>query len=270
MILEQMRNIMSKSGGFNMGRGEPVPKDLNIQIALGLIDNCQSFTSGGYNPSVSNSAETIWNIGGLYIPPASADVMQIVSDDAADTLAGTGLRQIKIYGLDENWININETVDMNGVSVKETIKVFLRVFKAEGVTAGTGLTNAGTITIKHKSEAKTLSQLNPGMTISCGAIFCVPADNIAIITGMYASLGVTRGKDVLIYFQIHDVANSIYRRLCPTILPEYASKDITIKQPLVLQEKTDLHMVAKASLVGTIPVSIVLSVMIIPAIYANI
>ena len=102
----------------------------------------------GYNANIaSNVSETISDVSsGVYAFPAAAGIVTVTSSSvAADTSAGTGARTVKITGLDANYNQSFQTITLTA-GVGTTTTNFLRIFRAEVVTAGSGGANAGTLT----------------------------------------------------------------------------------------------------------------------------
>ena len=88
---------------------------------------------------------------GLFPFPASAVATTIVSGSANDAVAGTGAQTAMVYGLDANLNEIRETVSLNGATPVNLVNQYLRVNRVEVLTAGSGLTNAGIISVKQSS-----------------------------------------------------------------------------------------------------------------------
>lgn len=72
----------------------------------------------------------------------------MLSDSVNDTAAGTGARTVFISGLDSNYDVISETVTLNGTSAVQTVRSYLRVNSFLIMSAGSGKTNAGSITLR--------------------------------------------------------------------------------------------------------------------------
>jgi hypothetical protein len=132
---------------------------------------------------------------------ATAAKLDVSSSSVADTNTGpgTGANKVLIVGLDANYALQTEEVLLNGQTVVQTAKSFLRVFAAEVTRAGTGLVNAGDIHIYRTGEGGTPSGGVPP-TITSGAIkllvgygfmgsgmFTVPAGYRARLRGLVLS-----------------------------------------------------------------------------------
>ena len=96
----------------------------NTSVLLG-----QSLLLTGFNDDVDTASvpEDIWPQGGQIVFPSVAAVVDIVSDSALDTAAGTGARSVLVSGVDNNLNIISETVILNGVVAVATIQLFLFV-----------------------------------------------------------------------------------------------------------------------------------------------
>lgn len=143
----------------------------------------------GFNADV-DAAEDIWDGGGTYSWPAAAAATTIVSTDAADTSDGTGARTVKVYGLDSNYLEISETVTLNGTTAVTLSNQYLRCHRAKILTTGTGGVNAGDLQIKH--AATVIAQISAGYGQTLMAIYTVPADfNYAELAQWYNTVGRT-------------------------------------------------------------------------------
>ena len=119
----------------------------DLQVAKGLVPGTTGLFKFGFNADIDQTEETVWDAGGLYTYPASALAMTIVSSNANDTSAGTGARTVRVIGLDANYAEVTQTVSLNGTTTVSIPTSLIRVYRAFVVTAGSGNTAAGTITI---------------------------------------------------------------------------------------------------------------------------
>lgn len=162
----------------------------DIRAAQGRATGIRTLHKFGRNLDVDTAAaEDLWNQGGDYTFPAAAEVVDVVSDDANDTSAGTGARTLTIEGLDANYAEISETISMNGVTPVATSAAFLRVFRAYVATAGTNLTNAGTITGDNTTSSNVLLNIQPDEGQTLLGVYTVPANCQLLMTRFYTSAG---------------------------------------------------------------------------------
>ena len=137
----------------------------------------------GYNAD-SDTGDDVWSGSAAYTGFLTAAVtIEAISSATADTAAGTGARTIRVEGLDANWNFQTADITMAGQSASSaTTESFIRVFRAFVTSAGTGATNAGTVTIRVSSAGASLAVISitePGQTTQ--AIFTVPAKHVGVL-----------------------------------------------------------------------------------------
>ena len=90
-------------------------------VALGKTGGNEAWNIFGYNTAAGTSLRAMWYRSADYVFPSAAQIMQVKSTDAADTM------NLLIQGLDANYDRISETVTLAGTSVVSTTKEFLRI-----------------------------------------------------------------------------------------------------------------------------------------------
>jgi len=108
-------------------------------VALGKTGGNEAWNIFGYNTDAGTDLRAMWYRGDTtdYVFPSAAQIMQIKSTEAADTM------NLLIQGLDANYDRISETVTLAGTSIVSTTNEYLRLNGAI-ILAGS---NAGTIDI---------------------------------------------------------------------------------------------------------------------------
>lgn len=120
-------------------------EDFHLQVARGQVQGHRAVTFGGFNTDIDQVWETIWADGTLTFP-AAATVMKISSSSAADVnTSGTGAWKVLISGLDAQYNEISETVNLNGQTAVNTTKEYFKVNGFAVTAVGTGGTAAGNI-----------------------------------------------------------------------------------------------------------------------------
>lgn len=173
-----------------------------FQVSLGQFPKYSAQNKFGYNNSVGTTQEEVWNVGGIEAYLSTAETMNIVSTDTNDDgdPAGTGAQTLTIYGLDNNWMEINETVTLNGTTNVTTTNSYLRVFRMIVNSAGATGSNVGTITATASSAASVHAQINPTDNQTLKINFSSPANKYALIT--HAEIGTAKSDDCEIRFKI--------------------------------------------------------------------
>jgi hypothetical protein len=170
-----------------------VTEPFELQVSRGQITGHSTALVSGTLPTLGTTQATVWNPGGIYVYPSTAQVMVVASTSANDAAAGTGARTVVVQGLDANYNQIQETVTLNGQTGVNTTNSFLRVTHMYVATAGTGLAAAGTISV----GTGTVTAGVPAVVYlnylkqsgATSAIWTVPAGYTAYITAIQSSSG---------------------------------------------------------------------------------
>jgi hypothetical protein len=117
------------------------------EVALGNIPNYSVVNKYGVNSDVDTAAdEDIWSVGGLWVPPTTARLHDIASTSINDDSVGTGVQTIRVYGLNESFVETNEDIIMNGTTNVPTVNTYTAIFRMKSLTVGSGGVPAGNIT----------------------------------------------------------------------------------------------------------------------------
>lgn len=115
-----------------------------LSIAMGSIPGAKSVSKFGTNTSVGTAPEYIWEQGNgwFYLPVATT--LEVASSSVNDVMtSGSGAWSIVIEGLDANYNEIEETVELNGQTPVLTTLEFLYVNRVYIGTVLPGLQAAG-------------------------------------------------------------------------------------------------------------------------------
>jgi len=163
--------------------------DFTFDVAKGNIPGHSSINKFGHNPAVATGGEDVWSGGGTYaFYPDTACGMELVSDSATDDSAGTGARSVQVFGLDSNWLEINETVIADGDTVRPLANKYIRMYRAKVLTAGTGETNAGNIAIRIVGASDTGAFIAAGDGQTQQAIYTIPGGKTGYIVKWYVAM----------------------------------------------------------------------------------
>lgn len=157
-------------------------------IAEGNVSGHTPYTKIGYNADVDNVEEDVWSTGGKYVFPTAEMQMEVVSSNAADAAAGTGIQQVTIYYLDDAFAEKSETVTLDGTTpVATTATDIYRVNAIRAARVGTGGKAAGTIDVRHLDNTPIYRSISAGQTRGRGLIDTVPAGKTVYITDVNIS-----------------------------------------------------------------------------------
>ena len=209
----------------------------NIQIARGLVKGVYSVNKFGYNSDVpSNAFETVWDGSNLYTYVSTPGVATVTSTDTSGDNGGT----VQVFGLDNNYNLVDETLTIGGAAGSVTFK---RVFRAVMLTANTGTTNEGTISVTVDSVA--VAKIVPGNAQTLMAIYTIPANKI----GYLLQLDVGSSKDLENEIQVvvrNGVSGNVWQtKSFITTRGGFLEKNYLL--PVEIDEKHDIEVRAKAS-----------------------
>lgn len=184
---------------FNQG-GAAYVADFGWAVAEGGFEGYGYSSKFGRNSDVDTGNEDVWEGGGDYTGhPVSftPETVDVSSDDANDTSAGTGARTVRIHGLKTTSSTAYETEDitLNGTTNVTSTNTWWRVNRVEVLTAGSGATNAGVITVHSTTTtANVFAAVAAGYGQSTVAAYTVPSGCQAQIIGLNISMGRANGS----------------------------------------------------------------------------
>lgn len=187
--------------------------------------------------------------------PSEAGKVQCSSSSANDTLAGTGARKIVITGLDANYDEIVEEVELAGQTGALTTKDFIRINGAYVSAVGTGLKNAGNIWLSvagttltagvPQGDANKLGIIATGDNKSAMAWATVPNGHRAHISCALVSVGADKVGEISFWAQ--EFGSTLQRGGGIELKSSPAFSSFCRN----FEEKTDLIVQGKAALAST-------------------
>lgn len=134
--------------------------------------------------------------------------MSISSTDSTDNTSGVGARSVTLIGLDENYEEQTETVNMHasdGTTEVLSTNSYLRIVRVIVETAGSNNANAGRIEVR-QYDPNTAKAGTPQAIISIGtnqtqlAVYTVPSGKSAYVTGAQLCGSMGNNDSMLIGF----------------------------------------------------------------------
>lgn len=163
-------------------------KDFGLEVAKGNIAGHKCVNKFGRNSDIDTGStpEDVWDGSSLWLAPTVTRIHDIASSSASDASAGTGVRTVRVYGL-QSWSNkeTSEDVIMNGVSNVPTVSSYVIIHRMESLTAGSGGTNAGIITATAQTDGTVTAQIGIGFGQTLMAIYGVPNTQNLFLTNYY-------------------------------------------------------------------------------------
>lgn len=166
---------------------ELLERESLTDIALGLVDGVSLRRKFGRNAEINTGTvpEDLWAGGGLYTgQPTSltAEKVTLSSDDVNDTLLGTGARTVRLEGLDTDLLFQTEELELDGLTLVESVKIYRRLSRAQVLTAGTLGHNVGTLSIAHlTTTANIFVKMAPTLNQTAICADTVPSDGVCLL-----------------------------------------------------------------------------------------
>jgi hypothetical protein len=219
--------------------------DPMLDAAKGIVTGQTCINKFGSNPEVtSNTFEDVWDAGGTYTFPSTADITHI--RQAVDQADMQG-EDIEVQGLDINWDLVTQSVTLDAANTTTPVALgtpLLRVFRMK-VTAD--VVTDQLVQLRNVGGGTTYATIQAGFNQTLMAIYSVPANKTAYITNYYCDYvrDAVKDPDGVDYdLLIADRANSYeFQVKHQKGIPKQASGFQHEFQPyLVVTEKSDIKI----------------------------
>ena len=218
-------------------QGHPV-EQLFLEVQMGQVLGASVVWQSAYSDNVTTTEKMIWTGTGDYVYPATAQQLDVVSDDNNDT------QVIYISGLDANWNEVSETITLTGTTSVQTVNSYIRVNRAHNM----GMVDLqGEVTGLNGLDA--IFQIDSEMQKTSIASYSVPAGKTAYLFQGNASTDKLDGVDFK--FQIRQFGQ---RFIVEEHFGLYQSAYEASRPFMPIPAKSDLKVVGKSSQ-STVPVT---------------
>ena len=230
------------------GQNEP----FNLQVSREQITFHEDFYKFGYG-SCSQTLVTIWdNDGGLYqYPSGGTTTLTVSSSSDSDRSGGSAAQSVTVQGLDENYLEVSETINLEGQSAVATSNTFTRVNRAFVAEAGVDGDAAGDIyigegTVSSGVPANVYSKITQGNNQTLQTVYTVPANKTLYLDDIVFSAAVSTGnKTVTMKFVTREFGSNVFRVRYQIPLQSGFAED-RFYYPLKIPSKTDIQVRAIA------------------------
>lgn len=216
-------------------------------VALGIEPGVKYVSVIGFNPSVSTQEEEVFHGSVPYIYPTAPVKLTVIGTNAADSSLGTGARLVRLYGLDGNYIEIQEDIQLAGLAPVVTTQSFFRLQEVVVLSAGSTGENIGTINVKHAAAVNgtggnVIGTVLPGSGRTQLGLYTVPAGKTALyLQGFFVGdKNETIGK-----LYIRPYGGVFMVRLQAYIQNIQFNMKLTI--PFAVPEKSDIRITAQTT-----------------------
>lgn len=231
----------------------PIPFDIATMVASGW----RSIKVEGRNTSVAQAFVPI-TPAGVYMTPQAGNPVQLrirAGGNANDTAAGTGAREVELYGLDANGVEITDTIVTAGASASAaSARSFLRLFRARVSKSGTYATqtagsHADDIVIESTAGVLWAEIPVNGFPESVSRIgaFTVPADYEAFMIGVRINADAGKKVDAIV-FKRENILQTAAPYSPMEVVTEFFNisgfLDVGYDAPIYLPPMTDIGVMA--------------------------
>lgn len=241
LIREQTTQRHSNASSW-VTHAHPKGMDFYTSVGLGLVPGVRRVTALGSNQDVDQGTlpEDVWSVGGAYPWMTAATSLEVVSTSASDAAAGVGARTILIAGLDINYVEVSQTITLNGLTPVVVPTQLFRINSILIMSAGATKVNVGDINIRDAGAGTVRGQVPVGFGISRQAVYTVPAGNTlsvhSILFAQTRSGGVERNVTMATLFQS---PNGFYRMPLEISVSQLTPYRHDGDPGIILAEKTD-------------------------------
>lgn len=163
--------------------------EFDAAIAEGRIPGYSFIEKFGENDDIdAANEEVVWDGGGDYTYQSSAQSVELVSDSASDTSAGSGAQEVIIEGLDGSYNLQSETVSTTGTTPVNLSNTYLRIFRAYVGDVGANEKNVGNITIRVQGGGDTMALILADRGQTNMAIYTIPNGFTGYLKKVYLTI----------------------------------------------------------------------------------
>lgn len=159
-------------------------------VILGVVNSADIVNKAGFFniPAMGSLTNDITALGGTHVFPASAQPTFLVSSSVDDAVGGTGVRGVRIEGLDDDYKIVVQEVSTDGTNDVALPTDLLRVNKVQGMEVGSSGANLGDVDVFHAGNI--LARMSALKGEESSTIYTVPTDfkgAILVVCGVQSS-----------------------------------------------------------------------------------
>ncbi|MBL4753774.1 MAG: hypothetical protein JKY52_09315 [Flavobacteriales bacterium] len=216
--------------------------DFLIEVAKGNVPGNSLFSCIARG-AASTALRDVWGGSGDLIYPTTGETWEIVSDNAADTSAGTGARTVLITSLDASYVQQTETVTLNGTTAVTLVNTHFRPVGAQVIDSGSATWNVGELSIQASGGGNQRSVIGATQGRAFDGSFTVPAGKTVLFLQNFILMPKNLSGTVRARFR--DSANSNAAWFSTGDLPVYQNMlTFPIMAKFPIAEKTDFRSIS--------------------------
>ena len=226
-------------------------------IAEGNVSGHEAWTKIGYTPTMNTTESDLWSKAGVYVFPATAQQMEVVSsDNTQDKAGGTGATAVTIYYLDNAWAEQTEVVLLDGTTPVNTVATNIYRINGFRVTAaGATGKSLGNLSLRNTAGDTTYGYITAGYTRARSSFYTVPANKTLYVTSFTVSFGYAANQTHYCRLYTRATQNAGVRVAgifypYTEVVCANTSQHVMLEIPTKLVEKVDIKVSGIASVAG--------------------
>lgn len=208
-----------------------------IAVQRGFVEKFKGIQKFGYNAAVSTSEETIASSSGNYTYISTAGTATVTSSNTGADNNGI----VKIDGLDANYNEVSATATIGGSATTQT---FIRVNRATLITANSGTSNSGNISVT--VDSTTAAYIPSGYAQTLQAVYTIPANHRGYLMQIDGGTD-EKEKPIHMVLKVRDntTANAAFQTKAYLVF-ENTRTEHNYQVPEVFTEQTDVELRASS------------------------
>ena len=222
----------------------PVNTDWYVQVANGNVPG-YSLVAVQMEGEVGAVYEDLWGGSADMIYPVTDEVWEIVSDNANDTLLGSGARTVQVISLDADKLTQIQVVEMDGITPVTLTGTHTRPQSITVIDSGSTGWNEGKITLSATGSGYERNIILPEFATSFDCHFTVPSDKIANLIQTF--IFYPKNTSANGFTHVSDGANPNKTWVRSGVIPGYQNLvNLNILAKFPLAPETDINVRFKA------------------------
>lgn len=238
--VDELKEYLSNKLGFFFNQ-----LNYDTALALGKVTGQEALTRDAVSYDIGNTYLDIWGGAADLVYETSATTWEIVSDNANDTLLGTGARRIMVRTLDANYNIQEQVVEMNGTTPVALTGTHYRPDIMIVTEAGSFTANEGLITLRAVTGANPQGYILTREAESKSSHFSVPAGKTLLIKGAVFFVG--KGFETTFALVISGESTNFVQQTSSFGSIYQATFKLQLVTPKAVPEKTDIRVLGRST-----------------------
>jgi hypothetical protein len=191
------QNFIDHSGGIYSGgvvlvdrvTGTPSDnvKDFRTAALIDKVGGARGFVITGHSPSIqtTDAPHLLWDAKISYPFQTSAQSLEVVSDSASDSAAGTGARTVVVTTLDSSYVEQTQVVTLNGMTPVALTGTHIHLNSFVVISSGSASSNVGNLSVRVAGAGALQGHIPIGKSIQRALKYTVPAGKVLVIDNFY-------------------------------------------------------------------------------------